>query len=145
VPARRSIPATHDGTFIDRGLVGAGAGKTAPSTYDAGFRAILPRQFGAARRQHAINFTLVAGPPNVHDIERGRRARAIIRRLSRAGAGWPSTSTAFTMLGNQVCAPIELPANTRHLDTYFANLTLTDKTIPRLGHRPRAGRSTASR
>ncbi|WP_204312592.1 trimethylamine methyltransferase family protein, partial [Escherichia coli] len=31
------------------------------------------------------------------------------------------------MLGNQVCAPIELPANSRHLDTYFANLTLTDK------------------
>ena len=33
------------------------------------------------------------------------------------------------MLGNQVCAPVELPANQRHLDTYFANLTLTDKSF----------------
>ena len=33
------------------------------------------------------------------------------------------------MLGNQVCAPVELPANSRHLDTYFANLTLTDKSF----------------
>ena len=33
------------------------------------------------------------------------------------------------MLGNQVCAPIELPANSRHLDTYLANLTLTDKSF----------------
>ena len=33
------------------------------------------------------------------------------------------------MLGNQVCAPMELPANSRHLDTYLANLTLTDKSF----------------
>jgi len=33
------------------------------------------------------------------------------------------------MLGNQVCAPVELPANSRHLDTYLANLTLTDKSL----------------
>ena len=33
------------------------------------------------------------------------------------------------MLGNQVCAPVELPANSRHLDTYRANLTLTDKSF----------------
>ena len=33
------------------------------------------------------------------------------------------------MLGNQVCAPVEMPANSRHLDTYFANLTLTDKSF----------------
>src|SRR5690606_14566025 len=30
------------------------------------------------------------------------------------------------IIGNQVCAPIELPANSRHLDTYHANLTLSD-------------------
>ena len=36
---------------------------------------------------------------------------------------------AITMIGNQVCAPIELPANSRHLDTYLANLTLTDKSF----------------
>jgi trimethylamine--corrinoid protein Co-methyltransferase len=33
---------------------------------------------------------------------------------------------AIHMIGNQVTAPQELPANNRHLDTYFANLTLSD-------------------
>ena len=33
------------------------------------------------------------------------------------------------MIGNQVTAPQELPANNRHLDTYFANLTLSDLTF----------------
>ena len=47
------------------------------------------------------------------------------------------------MLGNQVCAPVELPANSRHLDTYLANLTLTDKSfhVSAIG---RGGRWTAS-
>ncbi|MDQ6433384.1 trimethylamine methyltransferase family protein [Mesorhizobium sp. LHD-90] len=72
-----------------------------------------------------INFTLVAGPPNVHDLERGRRAGNLrdycdLVRLAQH-------FNCITMLGNQVCAPVELPANSRHLDTYFANLTLTDK------------------
>jgi trimethylamine--corrinoid protein Co-methyltransferase len=30
------------------------------------------------------------------------------------------------MIGNQVTSPLELPANNRHLDTYLANLTLSD-------------------
>jgi trimethylamine--corrinoid protein Co-methyltransferase len=74
-----------------------------------------------------INFTLVAGPPNVHDRERGRRAGNLsdYRDLVRLAQHFNS----ITMIGNQVCAPIELPANSRHLDTYFANLTLTDKSF----------------
>ena len=74
-----------------------------------------------------INFTLVAGPPNVHDFERGRRPGnlADYRDLVRLAQHF----NCITMLGNQVCAPIELPANSRHLDTYLANLTLTDKTF----------------
>jgi len=72
-----------------------------------------------------IVFTLVAGPPNVHDRERGRRAGnlADYRDLIRLAQHF----NCIHMLGNQVCAPVELPANTRHLDTYLANLTLTDK------------------
>lgn len=31
------------------------------------------------------------------------------------------------LMGNQVCAPTELPANSRHLDTYRANLLYSDK------------------
>ncbi len=69
--------------------------------------------------------TLVAGPPAVHDCVRGRRASNLddyrdFTRLAHA-------LNAVHMLGNQVSAPIELPAETRHLDCYLANLTLTDK------------------
>jgi len=108
---------------LDRGLV-AQALKTAPPAY-----ALTPRN--PARAVHlggdTINFTLVAGPPNVHDMERGRRAGNYrdycdLIRLAQH-------FNCIHMLGNQVCAPIELPANSRHLDTYLANLTLTDKSF----------------
>jgi trimethylamine--corrinoid protein Co-methyltransferase len=109
--------------WLDRGLVDE-ALKTTPSSYS-----LTPRNPG--RRIHlggdAINFTLVAGPPNVHDLERGRRAGNYrdycdLIRLAQH-------FNCIHMLGNQVCAPVELPANSRHLDTYFANLTLTDKSF----------------
>lgn len=108
---------------VDRGLV-AEALKTTPSSYT-----LTPRN--AARTIHlggnAINFTLVAGPPNVHDMERGRRAGNMrdygdLIRLAQH-------FNCIHMLGNQVCAPVELPANSRHLDTYLANLVLTDKSF----------------
>jgi trimethylamine--corrinoid protein Co-methyltransferase len=55
--------------WLDRGLVDE-ALKTTRSAYT-----LTPRN--PARTIHlggdAINFTLVAGPPNVHDMERGRR------------------------------------------------------------------------
>ncbi len=108
---------------LDRGLV-AEALKTAPSAYT-----LTPRN--PAHAVHlggdTINFTLVAGPPNVHDMERGRRAGNLrdYQDLIRLAQHFNS----IHMLGNQVCAPIELPANSRHLDTYFANLTLTDKSF----------------
>ena len=76
---------------------------------------------------NTINFTLVAGPPNVHDMERGRRAGNLrdYADLTRLAQHF----NCVHMLGNQVCAPVELTANSRHLDTYFANLTLTDKSF----------------
>lgn len=72
-----------------------------------------------------INFSLVAGPPNVHDCERGRRAGNYqdycdFVRLAHY-------FNAIHLLGNQVCAPVELPANSRHLDTYRANLLYCDR------------------
>lgn len=106
---------------LDRGLVLDAVAK-APSSFH-----LTPRN--AANRLtiggDAINFTLVAGPPNVHDMERGRRSGNYgdycdLVRLAQH-------FNCIHMLGNQVCAPIELPANSRHLDTYRANLTLTDK------------------
>ncbi len=106
---------------LDRGLVLEAVAK-APSSFQ-----LTPRNF--ANRLtiggDAINFTLVAGPPNVHDMERGRRSGnyADYCDLVRLAQHF----NCIHMLGNQVCAPIELPANSRHLDTYRANLTLTDK------------------
>jgi trimethylamine--corrinoid protein Co-methyltransferase len=109
------------GVRLDRGLVGK-ALATAPSSF-----VLEPRN--PARRismgGNRINFGLVAGPPNVHDRERGRRPGNFrdycdFVRLAQY-------FNAIHMLGNQVCAPIEMPANSRHLDTYRANLIYSDR------------------
>jgi trimethylamine---corrinoid protein Co-methyltransferase len=106
---------------LDRGLV-AKALATAPSSF-----VLEPRN--ATRRivmgGNRINFGLVAGPPNVHDCERGRRPGNFrdycdFVRLAQY-------FNAIHLLGNQVCAPIEMPANSRHLDTYRANLIYSDR------------------
>lgn len=105
---------------LDRGLVEQ-ALATAPSSFT-----LTPRNpekrviLGGAH----INFGLVAGPPNVHDCVRGRRQGNYqdycdLIRLAQS-------FNCIHLLGNQVCAPIELPANSRHLDTYRANLVHTD-------------------
>ena len=112
--------ATH-AVRIDRAMVSE-ALQTAPASFT-----LTPRNperrltFGGNR----IHFGLVAGPPNVHDLERGRRAGNFndycdFVRLAQY-------FNVMHLLGNQVCAPIELPATTRHLDTYRANLTWTDR------------------
>lgn len=121
----RAAGATVGGTDhtvrLDRGLVAAALAQ-APATFT-----LTPRNtartlsFGGA----ALNFGLVAGPANVHDRIRGRRPGNLrdygdMLRLAQ-------TFNVIHLLGNQVCAPIELPANSRHLDTYLANLTLTDR------------------
>jgi trimethylamine--corrinoid protein Co-methyltransferase len=106
---------------LDRAMVAAALAGT-PSTF-----VLTPRN--PARRitlggRH-INFGLVAGPPNVHDCERGRRAGNLrdycdFVRLAQY-------FNAIHLVGNQVCAPVELPATSRHLDTYRANLVYTDR------------------
>ncbi|NNE81101.1 MAG: trimethylamine methyltransferase family protein [Silicimonas sp.] len=71
-----------------------------------------------------ICFGLVAGPPNVHDRVNGRRDGnlADYENFIRLAHHF----NAIDIIGNQVVSPMELPANNRHLDTYFANLTLSD-------------------
>ena len=106
---------------LDRALV-AQALATVPASFT-----LTPRNperrltFG---RNH-VNFGLVAGPPNVHDRERGRRPGNFrdycdFIRLAQY-------FNAIHLIGNQVCAPVELPANSRHLDTYLANLRYSDR------------------
>ena len=105
---------------VDRGLVEQ-ALATAPRSFT-----LTPRNparqvtFGG----NHVNFGLVAGPPNVHDRERGRRSGNFADycdfiRLAHY-------FNAIHLLGNQVCAPIELPAASRHLDTYRANIRYSD-------------------
>ncbi|HET9107475.1 MAG TPA: trimethylamine methyltransferase family protein [Steroidobacteraceae bacterium] len=105
---------------IDRALVEQALAR-APSSFT-----LTPRNparqvtFGG----NHLNFGLVAGPPNVHDRERGRRAGNLrdycdFIRLAHY-------FNAIHLIGNQVCAPIELPANSRHLDAYRANIRYSD-------------------
>jgi trimethylamine---corrinoid protein Co-methyltransferase len=106
---------------LDHGLV-----ESALSSAPASF-VLTPRN--AAKRVklggRVINFGLVAGPPNVHDCERGRRAGNYTDYCDFIRLG--QFFNAIHLIGNQVCAPIELPANSRHLDTYRANLLYSDK------------------
>lgn len=106
---------------LERGLIEA-ALASAPERF-----VLLPRNplrrviLGGAH----VNFGLVAGPPNVHDCERGRRAGNY-----RDYCDFVRLAQYFNvihLIGNQVCAPIELPANSRHLDTYLANLLYSDR------------------
>ena len=72
-----------------------------------------------------INFGLVSGPPNVHDNINGRRAGNFedYKKLISFGQYF----NVINFFGNQATAPTDMPANSRHLDTIFVNLTLSDK------------------
>ncbi len=72
-----------------------------------------------------VNFASVGGPPNVHDCERGRRSGNYadycdLLRLIQS-------LNIVHCVGNQPVAPIDLPAESRHLDCYLANVTYTDR------------------
>ena len=71
----------------------------------------------------SVVFGLVAGPPNVHDRVNGRRPGNLkdYENFIRLAHYF----NAIHMIGNQVTAPQELPANSRHLDTYLANIAPT--------------------
>ncbi|MDJ0778580.1 MAG: trimethylamine methyltransferase family protein [Gammaproteobacteria bacterium] len=72
-----------------------------------------------------INFGLVSGTPNVHDNINGRRAGNFedYKKLISFGQYF----NVLTFYGNQATAPTDMPANSRHLDTTYINLTLSDK------------------
>ncbi len=119
--AGAEVDEANETVRLDRGLL-----QQALSGVPASFT-LTPRN--PARRLafggNHVNFGLVAGPPNVHDRERGRRAGNLADycdfiRLAQY-------FNTIHLIGNQVCAPVELPANSRHLDTYLANLTYSDR------------------
>ena len=115
-----SIDEASGNVRLDRGMVES-ALASAPPCFT-----VTPRN--PAKRvtlgENHLAFGLVAGPPNVHDCERGRRPGNYpdycnFIRLAH-------TFNAIHLIGNQVCAPVELPANTRHLDAYLANILYSD-------------------
>ena len=73
----------------------------------------------------ALAFSLVAGPPMVEDRINGRRAGNLpdYQRLIQLAQSFD----IIHLLGNQPTAPQELPAVSRHLDCYLANLIYSDK------------------
>ena len=93
----------------------------------------------------SVVFTTVGGPPSVHDCERGRRTGNYrdycdLVRLAQS-------LNIVHMVGNQPTSPQDLPADTRHLDAYHANLTLTDRAymITAVGGRRSPGARPARR
>lgn len=108
---------------MDRALVAELVAK-APAEFT-----LTPRNPDRAVRLggNSVVTTLVAGPPAVHDCVRGRRASNLgdYQNFIRLTQSFNSVH----MIGNQVAAPIEMAANTRHLDCYLANLTLSDRSF----------------
>ena len=84
----------------------------------------------------AVAFGLVAGPPTVHDRVRGRRSGNLDDYVTLLKLA--QSFDVIHFVGNQPTSPIELPANTRHLDCYRANVTYTDRTYPLPRDRARA-------
>ncbi|MFT6639764.1 MAG: trimethylamine--corrinoid protein Co-methyltransferase [Flavobacteriaceae bacterium] len=112
---------------MDRGLVIETVAK-APGPFS-----ITPRNEARAIYcgDNAINFGLVSGPPNVHDCVNGRRAgnMADYEKIIKLGQHF----NVLTFFGNQAIAPTDLPANNRHLDTLYSNLTHSDKPFAATG------------
>jgi len=106
---------------IDRGLVEQCLA-TAPDTVT-----LTPRNPHRTLRLggNQICTTLVAGPPNVHDCERGRRSGNYRDYCELVSLG--QSLNIIHAIGNQPVAPVELPAHNRHLDCYLANVTYADR------------------
>ena len=70
-------------------------------------------------------FALVGSPPNCSDLDNGRRVGNYkdYQNLIRLGQHF----NVINLTGGYPVEPVDLPANTRHLDCAFTHLTLTDK------------------
>jgi trimethylamine---corrinoid protein Co-methyltransferase len=72
-----------------------------------------------------VCFTPVASPPFCSDLGRGRRPGSyedLCELLKLA-----QSLNVLHLTGNPPVEPVDLPAETRHLDTYYAFITLTDR------------------
>lgn len=69
--------------------------------------------------------TLVAGPPAVHDEVHGHRSGNLDDYVTLVRLA--QFFNVIHAIGNQPTAPVELPAESRHLDCYLANILWSDK------------------
>ena len=74
---------------------------------------------------NTLNFGMVSGPPNVHDMVRGRRQGNFADYCELVKLA--QCFNIITFYGNQTIAPVDLAVNTRHLDTYLACIKYNDK------------------
>ncbi len=119
--AGASVDASNSRVRLDRGLIEA-AIKTVPREFT-----LYPRNrerrvtFGG----QPLVFGSVGGPPHCSDLDGGRRPgtqkdfRNLVRLIQ-------SLNVVHIVSGSPV-APIDLNAETRHLDMYYDFLTLTDR------------------
>ena len=93
-----------------------------------------PREFAMHARNPARNlviggnsivFVPVGGPPNVSDLDRGRRpgSSADLRELIKLH----HALDVVHMTGGTLVEPLDLPAETRHLDLAYLHLTMSDR------------------
>jgi len=74
---------------------------------------------------NSLTFATVCGPSFVSDLDRGRRAGTLedMRNFVKLSA----SLNIFHHEGGAGCEPLDLPAETRHLDMMLAQTTLCDK------------------
>ena len=106
---------------FDRGLIEEAVAKAPPEF------TLTPRnpERAIVLGGNNINFGLVGGPANATDLDRGRRSGAYEDTLNLIRLG--QCLNVLHLVGAGPVAPTDMPVPTRHLDTYNACLTLTDK------------------
>ena len=118
-----SVDAGTQMARLDRGLVQHYVG-LAPSKFPV--RARNPER-DTVMGTNRINFNTVGSPPNVSDLERGRRSGTYqelcdLVKLNHALG-------VIHLAGGAVVEPLDLPVPTRHLENIYALLRYTDRPI----------------
>ena len=98
------------------------------------FVALAPEQYDLHARNpqrntviggNTVNFNTVGSPPNINDIDKGRRSGAyedLVRLVKLNHA-----LGVAHMMGGSIVEPMDLPVPTRHLDNAYALLRYTDR------------------
>lgn len=96
----------------------------APETYD--LHARNPAR-STVIGGNTVNFNTVGSPPNINDIDNGRRSGSYedLVRLVKLNH---SLGVAHTM-GGSIVEPMDLPVPTRHLDNAYALLKYSDRAV----------------